>query len=83
MKVNNMDELAGAAGRIASAIFPSGVGMAQDTSGGTVGSLTEAVMGITAGLFEVASAIRELADSNKPTDNDCYPGLKKLKGATT
>jgi len=31
----------------------------HDEAGGTVASLTEAVMGITAGLFAVAEAIRE------------------------
>lgn len=31
----------------------------NDASGGLVISLTEAVMGVTAGLFEIASAIRD------------------------
>lgn len=35
----------------------------HDASGGTVDSLTEAVMGMTAGLFAIASAIESLADT--------------------
>lgn len=34
----------------------------KDAAGGSVSSLTEAVMGITAGLFEVANAIYYHAD---------------------
>ncbi len=32
-------------------------------AGGTVGSLTEAVMGVTAGLVAIATAIHDLADA--------------------
>lgn len=61
--VDVINYLARSTGRIASAILPSGIGEGKDAFGGTVMSLTESVMGITAGLFEVASAIRYLADS--------------------
>lgn len=63
--VDALQHIGSATGRIAEAIFPSGVGTAQDASGGTIASLTESVMGVTAGLFEVASAIRYLADSKQ------------------
>ncbi len=41
-----------------------------DAAGGEVTSLTESVMGITAGLFRVADAIDGLADAvrNRPAD---------------
>lgn len=48
---------------VASAITPRGALPGTDSSGGHITSLTEAVMGITAGLFEVASAIRDLAEA--------------------
>lgn len=34
---------------------------AKDASGGTVGSLTEAMMGVTAGLMAIANAIEQVA----------------------
>ena len=46
--------------RVANAITPTGVAGNDDASGGGVESLTEAVMGITTGLYEVASAINNL-----------------------
>ena len=50
--------------RIASAITPNCTGN-SDASGGHVESLTEAVMGTTAGLMAIASAISELAEAVK------------------
>lgn len=44
--------------RISLALLPDAT-PSQDASGGTVVSLTEAIMGVTAGLFEIASAIRD------------------------
>jgi hypothetical protein len=35
----------------------------HDEAGGTVASLTEAVMGVTAGLCKIASAIEHLAEA--------------------
>lgn len=35
----------------------------RDATGGTVGSLTEAVMGVTAGLCRIADAVNELAEA--------------------
>lgn len=37
----------------------------QDATGGSVASLTEAVMGITAGLVQIADAINNLADATR------------------
>jgi hypothetical protein len=48
--------------RIARAITEEGH-PGKDECGGTVGSLTEAVMGVTAGLCQIASAISDLADA--------------------
>ena len=46
---------------IAKSIAIGGTG--KDSAGGTVECLTEAVMGVTAGLVEIADAIRSLADA--------------------
>lgn len=40
----------------------------HDATGGTVASLTEAVMGITAGLCRVAESIESLADAIRDRD---------------
>lgn len=48
---------------LAKAVYPIGAIPATDGSGGVVHSLTEAVMGVTAGLFAIASAIDGLSDS--------------------
>lgn len=42
---------------------PLGGHAAEDASGGFVASLTEAVMGVTAGLFKIAGAIDALAEA--------------------
>lgn len=41
-----------------------------DETGGHVECLTEAVMGITSGLFKIADAIRELADAVRETKSN-------------
>ena len=46
--------------RIAKAITAD-AGLGRDAAGGSVGSLTEAVMGMTAGLVQIATAIDRLA----------------------
>ena len=48
--------------RIAEAITPPDE-VAEDETGGNVGSLTEAVMGVTAGLCQIANAIERLAEA--------------------
>jgi hypothetical protein len=41
----------------------------QDAAGGTVASLTEAVMGVTAGLCQIAEAIHALAGAVRSRDD--------------
>lgn len=47
--------------RIASAITPLGVCGGKDATGGHVESLTEAVMGMTAGLCRIAESLDNVA----------------------
>lgn len=47
---------------IAKAIIDSPVGGERDEAGGYVNSLTDAVMGVTAGLMAISRAIERLAD---------------------
>jgi len=49
--------------KIADAITPHDAAPGHDAQGGTVSSLTEAAMGLTAAMSSVASAIREVADA--------------------
>lgn len=44
-------------------ITPVGIGIGHDETGGAVGSLTEAVIGVTAGLCRIADAIESLASA--------------------
>ena len=53
--------------RLAAAITPNSIG-SQDATGSHVESLTEAVMGITAGLVQIANAIDRVADTMEPTE---------------
>lgn len=48
---------------IGNAITPRGTAPGTDACGGSVDSLTEAVMGQTAGLVSIANAISELAEA--------------------
>lgn len=54
-------ELINGIGSIANAITPTGAAPAPDANGGFVASLTEAVMGCSAGLSEIAQALNRLA----------------------
>jgi hypothetical protein len=56
------DEIAKSIDRLADSITPFRSAPGHDKSGGYVASLTEAVMGVTAGLCEIAEAIHRLAD---------------------
>ena len=56
------------------AIFRATTG--EDAYGGSVGSLTEAVMGVTGGLCRIADAIEALAES---LDNSSRRVTKALK----
>ena len=48
---------------VADAITPIGASAWQDEAGGFVHSLTESIMGVTAGLCQIAGAIDGLADA--------------------
>ena len=61
--VDVMDRLASKTGLIAKAICPQDAMAGHDETGGRVESLTEAVMGMTAGLCRIAEAIAGLADA--------------------
>ncbi len=50
-------------GKIAKAITPQDASAGYDATGGTITSLTEAVMGITGGLVQIANAIQSLAEA--------------------
>ncbi len=54
--------------RVAGAITPQGSLAGEDATGGRVSSLTEAVMGITAGLVRVAEAIEGLSGAIKQAE---------------
>jgi hypothetical protein len=48
---------------IANAITPRAALRGRDAAGGAVESLTEAAMGITAGLVQIAEALNNVADA--------------------
>ena len=56
------DRIASMLGLLADAITPQDALSGSDASGGTVTSLTEAVMGVSAGLVLIANAIAGLKD---------------------
>jgi hypothetical protein len=60
--VDVIDNLAHSVRRVANAITPLGAS-GTDASGGNVSTLTEAVMGVTAGLHAIAEAIGGLASA--------------------
>ena len=49
--------------KIATAITPRDALPGYDATGGTITSLTEAVMGMTGGLVQIADAIQSLAEA--------------------
>ena len=54
--------------KLARAITPLSALAGTDAAGGRVESLTEAVMGVTAGLVQIAEAISDLAASVRERD---------------
>jgi len=58
-----LNEIARNIGCVAGAITPHDTVPGHDAAGGTVASLTEAVMGNTAGLMAIAQAIETLAEA--------------------
>jgi len=67
--VGVIDDLAYSAKQIAAAITPQDVAPGNDATGGTVASLTEAVMGVTGGLVQIANAIQFLAETINEKSN--------------
>lgn len=70
--MNTVDDLIkaidGVGDTIANAITPIGVSAGKDAIGGHVGSLTEAVMGMTAAMVEIASALSLIASAIETRD---------------
>lgn len=56
-------ELACAMQHVANAILPNNAMSGEDETGGTIRSLTEAVLGVTAGLVWISRAIDGLAEA--------------------
>lgn len=65
MIAEKFDDIFQAIKSIANSITPLGVGNGRDASGGHVESLTEAVMGMTAGLMAISHALESVADAIK------------------
>lgn len=62
--MSEVDDIATCTAKIiANAITPVGAMAGLDKAGGRVASLTEAVIGMTAGLFAIAESIEKLADA--------------------
>lgn len=66
--------------RLAASITPNVVG-SQDATGSHVESLTEAVMGITAGLVQIANAIDRVADTMERTEELTAEAVDLAKSA--
>ncbi len=64
--VDVLDSLANATSEVARNICADAT-PGEDATGGRVDSLTEAVMGVTAGLVQIASAISDLAEAVRET----------------
>jgi hypothetical protein len=60
--VDVIDDVSRSAKEIALAITPA-ADPANDAAGGRVGSLTEAVMGLTCGLIKIAEGLESIADA--------------------
>jgi len=54
--------------KLARAITPLSALAGTDAAGGSVESLTEAIMGVTAGLVQIADAIGDLAEAVRERD---------------
>lgn len=61
--VDAIDKLAAAASNIAYGLCDPNAAPGRDANDGTVGCVTEAIMGITGGLFRIAHAIEDLAEA--------------------
>jgi len=62
MDKDSADNIAKAIKALADSIAPRGVAPGTDAQGVSVGSLAEAVMGVTAALTDIARTIQDVAD---------------------
>lgn len=67
--VDVLGRLASATHCIAKSLYPIGAMPGEDRTGGRVSSLTEAVMGIAAGLCNIADSIDNLASAVREKNN--------------
>lgn len=65
--VDVIDGLTSSTRQIARAITPSDAMPGPDATGGQVGSLTEAIMGLTAAMVQIATAIASVAEAVRET----------------
>lgn len=66
--VDTLNRISLAASQIARAITPDHAAPGHDATGGTIMSLTEAMMGVTSGLVCIAESISELASAVRDRD---------------
>ena len=64
---------------LANAITPAEAMAGTDAAGGRVESLTEAVMGMTAAMVQIAGAITDLADAVRERDAQRKVDPKRIK----
>jgi hypothetical protein len=76
--VDVLAELSMAASRIANAICPFQSSTGTDRTGGAVGCLTEAAMGITAGLVQIAEAHTDVAEQIRLNHSEIAPCLNLI-----
>lgn len=69
-KLEAIQRIGGALYSLGAAITPSGVGPGEGANGGTVTSLTEAVMDAAESLARIASAIEDLAAAVRETKTE-------------
>lgn len=63
MNMDHAEEIAGGLRSVAHAIMPIDASRGDDANGGYVSSLTESVMGVSAGLSRIASALESIAEA--------------------
>lgn len=73
----NLEPVADAIRTLANALTPTGAVAGHDASGGYVRSVTEAVMGITSGLYAIASSIERLGDAVQDLGTDVRGALNR------
>jgi len=79
---NMVERMQWSLGRLAGAITPTDALPDDDVMGGKVSSLTEAVMGRSAGLVRIAEAIDGLADAVRDTGTDDRTVSEAIDGLT-